>query len=145
MISLSVLNARTHHILISADEPVRVESSNVAGAPIVHIYRGAEIDTNAEPVGAYDGTEPEEGRTSWEEPTAPPALRDAFRAAKGCAATLRILSGDEVGDGTAWQEEARRLAVHLRELGAWFDEVAGGAPGADEVARVAALAAGLDD
>lgn len=75
----------------------------------------------------------------------PPALRDALRAAKGCAATLRILSGDEVGDGSAWQEEARRLAVHLRGLADWFDEVAGGAPGADEVARVAALAAGLDD
>lgn len=75
----------------------------------------------------------------------PPALRDALRAAERAAEGLRILSGDEVGDGSAWQEEARRVAVHLRTLAGWFDEVAGGAPGADEVSKVAALAAGLDE
>ncbi len=71
-----------------------------------------------------------------------PGTVDARRAARGLADSLGVLSGDEVGDGSPLAEECRRVAVHLRALAGWFDEVAKGQPGAGEVAKVAALARG---
>lgn len=65
MISLSVMNPRTHHFIISGDEPFRIESSLVHDIPIVHVYRGDSCNTDDDPVGVYDGTLPPQERTSW--------------------------------------------------------------------------------
>ncbi len=45
------------HFIVSADEPIRIEvANNTDGNVIAHVYRDTTIDTDQEPVGAYDST-----------------------------------------------------------------------------------------
>ena len=55
-IKLSVLNDRAQHFLVTFNRPGRIEVTMVDGAIVAHVYEGAAIDAEQDPLGAYDGT-----------------------------------------------------------------------------------------
>lgn len=55
MIHIKLLNPDTDHVIISADEPVRIELSLLDGSVMLHAYRGVEVDPEQEPDAVYDG------------------------------------------------------------------------------------------
>jgi len=57
MLKMQLIDTDSDHIMISADEPVRVEISHIGnGVMMVHAYQGIEIDQDQEPDLVYDGS-----------------------------------------------------------------------------------------
>ena len=55
-IRLRVIDNTTHHFSLTFGRPGRTEVSVIIGMPIVHVYEGAEVDTEQDPLFCYDGT-----------------------------------------------------------------------------------------
>ena len=67
-IKLSVIDEKAQHLAVSFARAGRVEVSVIARGPdkgrlMVHVYDGAEVDEDQEPLGCFDGTEP--GNVGW--------------------------------------------------------------------------------
>ncbi len=55
-IKMDVINDEAQHFTVVFDRPGRIEVLVVDGKVIAHVYEGAEIDTDQEPLGVYDAT-----------------------------------------------------------------------------------------
>lgn len=59
-------NADRQHFMVSFDRPGRIEVSvTKSGRVIAHVYEGAEVSMEQEPLGAFDGTMPDKDITDW--------------------------------------------------------------------------------
>ena len=70
MIRLHVIDDENDHFAVSGDEPFRVEvrRHTLVDGVVAYVYRGAESDLDARPVGGYDSGCRAQGlqNTSWE-------------------------------------------------------------------------------